>query len=99
MTFAASGCCALGLNIIIIPFSLPCSKHLSLKWLCHVIGSFSQATSENRHKLRNCGRRALVREVTKNQIVPLTELQSSYLEKGEPSRRTTISAALIRPLW
>ncbi|CDQ82117.1 unnamed protein product [Oncorhynchus mykiss] len=45
-------------------------------------------------KLSNQGRRALVREVTKNPIVTLTKLQSSSVEMGEPSRRTTISAAL-----
>jgi hypothetical protein len=32
--------------------------------------------------------------VTKNPTVTLTELQSSYVEMGEPSRRTTIYAAL-----
>uniref|UniRef100_A0A8K9V8K0 Transposase Tc1-like domain-containing protein n=1 Tax=Oncorhynchus mykiss TaxID=8022 RepID=A0A8K9V8K0_ONCMY len=42
-------------------------------------------------KLSNRGRRALVREVTK--VTTLTELQSSSVEMGEPSRRTTISAA------
>jgi hypothetical protein len=36
-------------------------------------------------KLSNQGRRALVREVTKTP----TELQSSSVEMGEPSRRTT----------
>ena len=36
----------------------------------------------------------MVREVTKNPMVMLTELQSSFVEMGEPSRRTTISAAL-----
>ncbi|KAK6315320.1 hypothetical protein J4Q44_G00148490 [Coregonus suidteri] len=45
-------------------------------------------------KLSNRGRRALVREVTKNPMVTLTELQSSSVEMGEPSRRTNISAAL-----
>ena len=45
-------------------------------------------------KLNNRGRRVLVREVTKNQMVTLTELQSSSVEMGEHSRRTTISAAL-----
>ena len=45
-------------------------------------------------KLSNWGRRALVREVTMNPMVTLTELQSSSVEMGEPSRRTTISAAL-----
>ena len=45
-------------------------------------------------KLSNRGRMALVREVTKNPIVTLTELQSTSVEMGEPSRRTTISAAL-----
>ena len=45
-------------------------------------------------KLSNRGRRALVREVTKNPMVTLNELQSSSVEMGELSRRTTISAAL-----
>jgi hypothetical protein len=45
-------------------------------------------------KLRNRGRRALVREVTNNPMVTLTELQSSSVAYGEPSRRTTISVAL-----
>jgi hypothetical protein len=36
----------------------------------------------------------LVREVTKNPMVTLTELESSSVEMGEPSRRTTISVAL-----
>jgi hypothetical protein len=44
--------------------------------------------------LSNLGRRALVREVTKNPMVTLIELQCSSVEMGEPSRRTTISAAL-----
>ena len=44
-------------------------------------------------KLSNQGTRALVREVTKNPVT-LTKLQSSSVEMGEPSRRTTISAAL-----
>ena len=52
-------------------------------------------------KLTNQGRRALFREVTKNPMVTLTELQSSSVEMGEPSRRRTSSAAhhQIRPLW
>jgi transposase len=45
-------------------------------------------------KLSNRGRRALVREVAKNPMVTLTELQSSSVEMGETSRSTTISAAL-----
>ena len=45
-------------------------------------------------KLSNKGRRALVREVTKNLMVTPTKLQSSSVEMGEPSGRTTISAAL-----
>ncbi|KAG2465191.1 TC1A transposase, partial [Polypterus senegalus] len=45
-------------------------------------------------KLSDQGRRALVREVTKNPMVTLSELQRSSVEKGEPSRRTTISAAI-----
>ena len=45
-------------------------------------------------KLSNQGRRALVREVTKNPMVTLTELSITSVEMGEPSRRTTISAAL-----
>ena len=39
------------------------------------------------------GRRALVREVTKNSMDTLTELQHCSMKRGEPSRRTTISAA------
>ena len=35
----------------------------------------------------------MVRKVTKNQMVTLIELQSSSVEIGEPSRRTSISAA------
>jgi hypothetical protein len=45
-------------------------------------------------KLNNRGRRTLVRVVTKNLMVTLTELQNSSVEMGEPSRRTTISAVL-----
>ena len=45
-------------------------------------------------KLSNLGRRALVREVTKNPMVTLTEFYNSSVEMREPSRRTTISAAL-----
>ena len=45
-------------------------------------------------KLSNRRRRSLVRKVTKNPMVTLTEHQSSSVEMGEPSRRTTISAAL-----
>jgi transposase len=45
-------------------------------------------------KLSNQGRRALVREVRKNPMVTLTELQRSSVEMGEPSRRTTVSATL-----
>ena len=48
-------------------------------------------------KLSNQGRRALVREVNKNSIVTLTELQSSSVGMEEPSRRTTISAGLHQP--
>ena len=36
-------------------------------------------------KLSNRGRRALVRKVTRNQMVTLTEHQSSSVEMGEPS--------------
>ena len=36
----------------------------------------------------------MVREVTKNPMATLTELQSSSVEMGEPSGRTTISTAL-----
>ncbi|KAG2458520.1 TC1A transposase, partial [Polypterus senegalus] len=45
-------------------------------------------------KLSNWGRRALVKEVTKNPMVTLSELQRSSVERGEASRRTTISAAI-----
>ena len=43
-------------------------------------------------KLSNRGRRALVREVTKNPMV--TGLHNSSVEMGEPSRTTNISAEL-----
>ena len=36
----------------------------------------------------------MVREMTKNPIVTLTKHHSSSVEKGEPPRRTTLSAAL-----
>ena len=45
-------------------------------------------------KLSSRWRGALVREVTMNPMVILTEHQSSSVEMGEPSRRTSISAAL-----
>jgi hypothetical protein len=45
-------------------------------------------------KLSIWGRRALVREVNKNPMVTLTELQCFSVEMGETSRRTTTSAAL-----
>ncbi|KAG2462973.1 TC1A transposase, partial [Polypterus senegalus] len=45
-------------------------------------------------KLSDRGRRALVREVTKNPMVTLSEFQRSSVERGEPSRRTTFSAAI-----
>ncbi|KAG2467141.1 TC1A transposase, partial [Polypterus senegalus] len=45
-------------------------------------------------KLNDRGRRALVREVTKNPMVILSQLQRSSVERGESSRRTTISAAI-----
>jgi hypothetical protein len=45
-------------------------------------------------RLSNRGRRAFVREMTKNPMVTLTKFQSSSVEMREPSRRTTISAAL-----
>ena len=50
-------------------------------------------------KRRNRGRKALVWEVTKNPMVTLTELQSSSVDMGEPSRRTTISAALQQSVF
>ncbi|KAK3540002.1 hypothetical protein QTP70_022799, partial [Hemibagrus guttatus] len=40
------------------------------------------------------GRRALVRKVTKNPMVTLKELQRFSMVRGEPSRRTTITAGL-----
>uniref|UniRef100_A0AAQ4QPQ8 Transposase Tc1-like domain-containing protein n=1 Tax=Gasterosteus aculeatus aculeatus TaxID=481459 RepID=A0AAQ4QPQ8_GASAC len=45
-------------------------------------------------RLSDRGRRALVREVTRNPMVALTELQRCSMKRGEPSRRTIISAAL-----
>ena len=48
-------------------------------------------------KLSDRGRRALLREVSKNSMVTWSELQRSSVERGEPSRRTTISAAIHQP--
>ena len=45
-------------------------------------------------KLSNQGRRALVREVTKNLMFTLAEVQRSCVEMGETSQRTTITATL-----
>ncbi|KAG2461940.1 TC1A transposase, partial [Polypterus senegalus] len=45
-------------------------------------------------RLSDRGRRASVREVTKNSMVTLLEFQRSSVERGESSRRTTISAAI-----
>ncbi|XP_071322861.1 centrin-3-like [Trachinotus anak] len=45
-------------------------------------------------KLSNRARRALVREVTKNPTVTLTELQKFTAEMGDPAGKTTILAAL-----
>lgn len=52
MPFAASGCCALGPDCCGVPFSLSAAHSeapLTQMALHHVIGSFSQATSEDRH--------------------------------------------------
>ncbi|KAK7882877.1 hypothetical protein WMY93_029051 [Mugilogobius chulae] len=45
-------------------------------------------------KLSDQGRRALVVEVTKTPMVTLSELHRSSVERGESSRRKTISAAI-----
>ena len=45
-------------------------------------------------ELSDWGRRALVREVTNNPMVTLTGFQGSSVERGEPSSRMTIAAAL-----
>ena len=45
-------------------------------------------------KLSNRGRRALVRRVTKNPMLTMKDIQSSFVQMGESYRRTTISAAL-----
>jgi hypothetical protein len=66
---------------------------LILKW--KKFGTIKTLPGADRQaKLSNLGRRALVREVTKIPMVTLTELQSSSVEIGEPSRRTTIFSAL-----
>ncbi len=49
--------------------------------------------SQEHSGLHNC-LRALVREVTKNPMVTLAELQRSCVEMGETSKRTTITATL-----
>ena len=45
-------------------------------------------------KLSNRARRTLVREVTRNPITALTELQNSLAEMGESAGSPTVSAAL-----
>ena len=50
-------------------------------------------------KLSIRGRPALAREVSRNPRVSLTELQRILVEMGEPFRRSTIQAALIKALW
>lgn len=49
---------------------------------------------EQAAKLSNQGRRALFTDVTKNLMVTLVELQSSCVEMGETSRKTTINVTL-----
>ncbi|XP_070983813.1 uncharacterized protein, partial [Oncorhynchus clarkii lewisi] len=64
-----------------------------LKWM--MFGTTKTLPRGDRlSKLINRGRRTLVREVTKNPMVTMTELQSSSVEMGEPSRSTTICAEL-----
>uniref|UniRef100_A0AAZ3NTS3 Uncharacterized protein n=1 Tax=Oncorhynchus tshawytscha TaxID=74940 RepID=A0AAZ3NTS3_ONCTS len=51
-------------------------------------------------KLSNRGRRALVREVAKNPMVTLTELQSSSMEMRIFQKDNHLGRTpLIRPLW
>ena len=45
-------------------------------------------------KVTHAAKIAMRGEVTKNPRVTLTEIQNASVEMGEPSRRTTISAAL-----
>ena len=65
--------------------------YIILKW--KTFGT-TKSLSRARHptKLTNQERKAS--ELTKNVMVTLAELQSSSVEMEEPSRRTTISAAL-----
>ena len=51
-------------------------------------------TSGSTRALPKGARRALVREVTKNPTVTLTELQKFSAERGENAGRTTLSVAL-----
>ena len=64
-----------------------------LKWL--KFGTTKTLPSAGRPaKLSNWGRRALVREVTKNPLVTLTELQSSSVEMVVLLEGSPISVAL-----
>jgi hypothetical protein len=59
MPFAASGCCALDPECCVVPFSrspVRSEAPLTHMALHHVIGSFSQATSEDGHLGCNCAR-------------------------------------------
>lgn len=47
-------------------------------------------------KVSNLGRKPLVRDVTKDIIVTLAELQGSFVQTGKSSRRSVITAALCQ---
>jgi hypothetical protein len=68
---------------------------LRTQWPPFILKWWFQSTSKTLLLAKLSNReRALVREVTKNPMVTLTEFQSSSLKMAEPSIRTTISAAL-----
>uniref|UniRef100_A0AAQ4NT52 Transposase Tc1-like domain-containing protein n=1 Tax=Gasterosteus aculeatus aculeatus TaxID=481459 RepID=A0AAQ4NT52_GASAC len=83
-----------GYRKISAALKVPMSTVASIIWKWKKFGTTRTLPRVGRQaRLSDRGRRALVREVTRNPMVTLTELQRS-MKRGEPSRRTTISAAL-----
>uniref|UniRef100_A0AAQ4PL24 Sleeping Beauty transposase HTH domain-containing protein n=1 Tax=Gasterosteus aculeatus aculeatus TaxID=481459 RepID=A0AAQ4PL24_GASAC len=83
-----------GYRKISAALKVPMSTVASIIWKWKKFGTTRTLPRVGRPpRLSDRGRRALVREVTRNPMVTLTELQR-YSMRREPSRRTTISAAL-----
>lgn len=78
---------------------MPKSTVVSVAWKWRKFGSTrTLLRSGCLTNLNNLGKRALVRDVTKNPMVTKVELQCSLVEIGEPCRRSIIATPPIRPL-